>query len=678
MVRLSKKGATFFQRKKVPKQRFPGKNTLKKANEVRRQLPGAADVLPGLESKGRGFYGSPNRPVSPYDCENYPDSLLCGGQPFSAVPIGIEIGVVADGCNLGVNVEGTLGFTKLPPFQLVYRKKKCRKKPHQGRKSIPRKGKVLGFPPVRGIITLFYSKNFTSVLHEYRHSRDYYPFYQMWEEYEGVYDGYQFNTTQAGVADNGSGLYSTYYYGNIVAHGYSIKGTSSISFRALGEPEIPNRPNADYTHTTDLDYELIFSRQHTSESFPGVTDLKVYDEGSIEGGESAVNGIKGDAGQIYKYLLELAERDGGNTNYYTSERDGEEFSIYEENHFWVTDIVVQGVFREKQPIPRAIADSPPPPPPEEEEDDMGCCKSNRRIIKKQKDLNKCLLEIKRELKDFRAEIGWEATEVPLSLLTNKGKQPQQIILNTMYEFLGWQVQALDGILGEFEIPIEIKDAEPNKDGDQTQIVRLPNIAEAIAEIYGLLFNTYYNSEVVLNSSVRTLLEVGSDKQLTVKNNYMLTALIEYLGFRTKEKREKVPFTFDPIGENKKFDQLLRETDLDVSVLEYEPTNKKAESNLQDTLFDLLQSAAIIRAVFAKRVDPDNVNESMKEQLKSIQENLDRLAREDEDWRVWLEKTEIGFADNPKVSNKQYPYGRSYENRPRLRDLTENPAELEND
>lgn len=78
-----------------------------------------------------GIYTSPNlqnnQPVDPRDCTNYPDSPYCGGTPWTKMPIGIEPEWGFDECGAWVQLTPVLGFTKLPPVSVGWRKPgKCR------------------------------------------------------------------------------------------------------------------------------------------------------------------------------------------------------------------------------------------------------------------------------------------------------------------------------------------------------------------------------------------------------------------------------------------------------------------------------------------------------------------------------------------------------------------------
>jgi hypothetical protein len=67
----------------------------------------------GLTPVGGGFYASPDV-VSPTDCQWYPDSPFCGGNPISRTPIGLGAGLSISPKGITLSFQPTIGFVKLP------------------------------------------------------------------------------------------------------------------------------------------------------------------------------------------------------------------------------------------------------------------------------------------------------------------------------------------------------------------------------------------------------------------------------------------------------------------------------------------------------------------------------------------------------------------------------------
>lgn len=247
---------------------------------------------------------------------------------------------------------------------------------------------------------------------------------------------------------------------------------------------------------------------------------------------------------------------------------------------------------------------PPPPPPK-----MRCCPDNSALLR----------EILKIVKQNKKAIGYNdyPVSVPQSLIKTDGREKGDIKLESLTQFLGWYVQRFDEVVGEFEIPIEVEDTDLLKEGNQTVKFKLPNIAEAIAELFLMVMNINITNEVSLNVAMRTLAEAGADKQQNFKSAMMLDSIVEYLGFKYKDESKKLPLTFTP-GEEV-LTRILQETEVDVSTIEYDD-----DMNLQRALFELLQSAAVIRAKHWKQVDP---KQDIKSQiLSSLLQNKDLITQ----------------------------------------------------
>jgi len=98
-------------------------------------VPPQRDLVPLWD--GSPIYGTPDTPASPLDCNRWPSSPYCGGNPFDWKPIGINVDAVNDGgsavnkegCNIGIQVGVTVAFIKMPPTQIVARNPWCKPEP---------------------------------------------------------------------------------------------------------------------------------------------------------------------------------------------------------------------------------------------------------------------------------------------------------------------------------------------------------------------------------------------------------------------------------------------------------------------------------------------------------------------------------------------------------------------
>lgn len=179
--------------------------------------------------------------------------------------------------------------------------------------------------------------------------------------------------------------------------------------------------------------------------------------------------------------------------------------------------------------------------------------------------------------------------VPQSLLTYSDGQTTSI--NNVTDLLGWLVKQLDALMGQFPIEIEIEDADPLQEGNQTKKIELPNLSEAIAELYGLAITSSTNSDVAINMLMRLVAEVIGTKNATLITQDYAKANASYLGYKGNPKRREVDYSFDPTKLDT-LDQLLKESKGYIQGWEEDDKNSVAEY-LQKLMF----ASGVIKAAF---------------------------------------------------------------------------------
>lgn len=244
---------------------------------------------------------------------------------------------------------------------------------------------------------------------------------------------------------------------------------------------------------------------------------------------------------------------------------------------------------------------------------------------------------------------------------------------SLTRFLSWYVERFDEIMGQWEIPIEVKDSDPTKPGDQPVGFKLPNMAEAIAEMFGLMLQTSINSQILVNMNTRTMLEVGQNKQQIFKT-YMLTlAIADHMGFEYKEVKHKIPMLFD-ISQDQ-LDKLLVEAELETTAVEYTDS-----ADLKIVLTELLQAAAIIRAVHFRKFDvKGDVKGDVAKLIKGLVATSDLIndaGKNDQGadrFDDFLEDAERGFTTASGITDTDHPYGRNFNERPRIKEIGQDTA-----
>src|SRR6476469_994393 len=264
--------------------------------------------------------------------------------------------------------------------------------------------------------------------------------------------------------------------------------------------------------------------------------------------------------------------------------------------------------------------------------------------------------------------------VPQSLLANKGNGRKNI--ESITEFMHWFVLQFDALTGQFPIEIEVKDNDPTKEGDQKEKFTVPNLAEGIAEVLGLALSANINTQTLINALIRTLTEAGSAKVHALETRYIAQAIADYLAFDTKEVKTDVGMTFTPGKEE--LDEILQERDQQVPLVTYND-----DRDFREEMTDLLQAAAIIRAVFYRKVGKTgNIKQELKDRFKDlIKLGMENPASPDvhhepdrtNDFDRFIEDAETGFANTAGNSDVLHPYGRTYDQRPKIRELG-NPSD----
>lgn len=245
-------------------------------------------------------------------------------------------------------------------------------------------------------------------------------------------------------------------------------------------------------------------------------------------------------------------------------------------------------------------------------------------------------------------------------------------LNNLVEFISWQAAQLDGLLGAFPIEIDIQDTDLITEGNQSQKVTLPNIAETLAELMGNSINNEKYTEALMNLCLRTLQEIGSSKSQGVATHSAIEGIVDYLGFKIKKIDKKVNFTYNPTVETEEGKELdiskfLEPKELKVAVEEYDD-----DISLEMQLKELMEAARIIKAKMTRRVDLNNID-SLKGLFKNSLAVLDLF--EDEEtkskFEEFLEKFEDGFTSESGIQDPSRPWGRDRTQRPRVREIGKN-------
>ena len=338
------------------------------------------------------------------------------------------------------------------------------------------------------------------------------------------------------------------------------------------------------------------------------------------------------------------------------------------------------------PCPDAGAYPTPPPPlpliPETRKKrgkDMCCndCKDSKdntdRLLKEMKEIKKVLGSGKLE-KAFNAAVGIGddsittivnliakrigtssyPVEVPESLLQGTGDKVKKLESNA--EFLHWLTYQFDGLVGQFPIDVEVKDIDPLKEGDQNKTIQLPNIAEAIAEIYGLVIKSSVNQEVELNMLLRLAAEAIATKNAAVVTQDYARANALFLGYKANYKPRELQYNFDFTNANldpKSKEPIVLEKLLRTVKGYVQGWQLEDKETVVGFLQKLMFSAGIIKAVFFRG----------KGQQKELQREINSMANDEKAQEAKFE------AFIKQINDPNSQFNKDTQDKPEIKDET---------
>lgn len=252
----------------------------------------------------------------------------------------------------------------------------------------------------------------------------------------------------------------------------------------------------------------------------------------------------------------------------------------------------------------------------------------------------------------------------------QGKSIYQV-LNNLPQQTSWLARVLDEVLGSYPFSITLKDSDLIKLGDQEKTVKVPNVAEALAELTGLSIVNHAATELSVNFLIRVLTETGIGRMQTVKNYYLLDVIRDWLGVRTNDKTTEVQFAFDPTftleddpNTSDEFAKFLTPKKVPVQI---EEINENI--TLRKTVQKIEELHLMCKTYMTRKAD------SKEDLVKYVKEAAEALSgkgdqKEGDDFDEFLRLVETGGVNQPGNSLNNQPYGRDYDQRPRTRRISD--------
>lgn len=241
-------------------------------------------------------------------------------------------------------------------------------------------------------------------------------------------------------------------------------------------------------------------------------------------------------------------------------------------------------------------------------------------------------------------------ELPKTLLTYTDDDPP-IHQQSLTAYLNWIVEQMDGLIGQFPIEIEIEDADPLQEGKQPKRIELPNISEALSELFSLTVSGATNSDLAINFLMRVAVEVIAAKNAALVAQDYSRANADFLGYKGNVVGRKIKYAFNP-AELDNFSKFLTESEGEIQGWQ-EEDKESVVAFLQKIVF----SSGIIKAAFFRN----------PKQMKILKKEFEGLLKEsgktsDQKWQQFLQM--INQADSqfnvglnapiPDLDNKPVP------------------------
>jgi hypothetical protein len=170
---------------------------------------------------------------------------------------------------------------------------------------------------------------------------------------------------------------------------------------------------------------------------------------------------------------------------------------------------------------------------------------------------------------------------------------------------------------------------------------------------------------ILNTTSRTLAQAGSATQQAHLAHLTSKANAEFLGFESRPSVVDMPLAYTP-GLNP-FEGLLNEST--AKVKGFENTDGQ---DLKSILAELLQAAAIIRAVYWRKLDTKgDLKTQLRQNIRGQGDFVDKAAAGEgdrNDWEAYLRQVEEGFRS---ATGDDTPYGRPPGEGPKINDRSPN-------
>ncbi|NEQ41834.1 MAG: hypothetical protein F6K40_38910, partial [Okeania sp. SIO3I5] len=176
-------------------------------------------------------------------------------------------------------------------------------------------------------------------------------------------------------------------------------------------------------------------------------------------------------------------------------------------------------------------------------------------------------------------------------------------VNNIAEWHQYHFDMLDELVGQFPIDFEIEGEDACPD----------NIAEALAEIYGMTLDVKVDVYENKMAIARSLVEIGLARLAIGRIFRNIEAVIEHLDFEREEVEEEIDMTFNPLAyEDKDKDGDIDEDSIEDFLtpskqsIKYYKVPRASKESLRQTLSLLQEAAQITKSLHWHKIPRDPI------------------------------------------------------------------------
>lgn len=283
------------------------------------------------------------------------------------------------------------------------------------------------------------------------------------------------------------------------------------------------------------------------------------------------------------------------------------------NKYW-TDVV-------KRVVAPAVVETgdrrrPEPPPLDRRPEDMGCCP-----------------ETQDQLQWLVKKLGLNRLPVAATESITADEE-KTIRLDSLVELVHHGAKSTLEVLGEWPVKIEIRTDEGEESGE----IKLPNVAETLAELFGLEFGTSRDSDAAYAAAIAGLGVSSSILSTLISTLDRVEALSEFVGGRVKAVTREYELPFDPFADPGTTSQEKLFTRTLVKTEGWENDDKLVLATL---VSEIREQIKLLEAVFVERGHPEQLMgrlQKLADLAKGVV-SASEMPEEDKSWRQTVTELE---------------------------------------